>query len=91
MWQETEIALDDLEAQLAKGDAGFLDWLHESTGRTANQLAKDLAVTLEPHQRDQLLAACDNDPRIFDRVGPFAGLLRADLRGLPTVFLGPAR
>jgi len=88
---EPEIALDELEAQRAKGDTAFLEWLKEATGRTPNQLAKDLVPTLDPLPREHLLAACDNDSRIFDRVLPFAGLLRNDLRGLPTVFLGPAR
>lgn len=89
--EEPEIALDDLEEHRAKGEPSFVDWLKETTGRTARQLEKDLTATLEPHQHDQLLAACDNDPRLFERVEPFAGLLRDDLRGLPTVFLGPAR
>ena len=88
---EPEIALDELESQRTKGDATFLEWLKEATGRTGNQLAKDLVPTLDPLPREHLLAACDNDSRIFDRVLPFAGLLRNDLRGLPTVFLGPAR
>jgi len=88
---EPEIALDELEAQRAKGDTAFLEWLKEATGRTPNQLAKDLVPTLNSLPREHLLAACDNDSRIFDRVLPFAGLLRNDLRGLPTVFLGPAR
>lgn len=88
---EPEIALDELETQRAKGDTAFLEWLQEATGRTSNQLAKDLVPTLDPLPREHLLAACDNDSRIFDRVLPFAGLLRNDLRDLPTVFLGPAR
>jgi hypothetical protein len=89
--EEPEIALGELEAQRAKGDAAFVEWLTEACGRTPNQLTKDLAATIEPQQREHLLAACDNDPRTLDRVLPFAGLLRNDLRGLPTVFLGPAR
>lgn len=88
---EPEISLDELEAQRTKGDTAFIEWLKEATGRTANQLSKDLVPTLDPLPREHLLAACDNDSRIFDRVLPFAGLLRNDLRGLPTVFLGPAR
>lgn len=88
---EPEIALDELEAQRAKSETAFLEWLKEATGRTPNQLAKDLVPTLDPLPREHLLAACDNDSRVFDRVLPFAGLLRNDLRGLPTVFLGPAR
>ena len=88
---EPEIALDELEAQRAKGELSCLEWLKEATGRTPNQLAKDLVPALDPLPREHLLAACDNDSRIFDRVLPFGGLLRNDLRGLPTVFLGPAR
>jgi hypothetical protein len=87
---EPEIALDEFEVQRAKRDTAFIEWLQEETGRSANQLAKDLAAALEPLRRQHLLAACDNDHRIFERVAPFAGLVRDDLRGLPTVFLGPA-
>ena len=35
--------------------------------------------------RDSLLAACDNDQPLFERVLPFAGLLRTDTFGNPVV------
>src|SRR5262249_34888496 len=42
---------------------------------------------LEPHQRALLLAACDMDGDLANRVAPFHALLRHDLRGLPQVYL----
>src|SRR5439155_4895692 len=42
---------------------------------------------LEPHERSQLLAACDMDAELRDRIAPFHALLRRDLRELPQVYL----
>ncbi|MGH3769887.1 MAG: DNA methyltransferase [Pseudonocardiaceae bacterium] len=47
---------------------------------------KGLAAVPSPHQRAVLHAACDNDAALAQRMLLFWGLLRTDLRGLPTVF-----
>ena len=53
---------------------------------TAKQLEKALAAQPTPTQLAALHAACDNDSELAERVRPFWGLLRKDLRGEPTVF-----
>jgi hypothetical protein len=89
--EEPEVALDEIEAQRAKGGPEFVAWLAETTGLTANRIANDLAKAPELLNQEHLRSACDNDEHLYQRVLPLAGLLRRDLRGLPTVFLGPAR
>lgn len=47
-------------------------------------MQKWLAARPSPHQRAALHAACDNNAALADRILPFWGLLRTNLRGLPT-------
>jgi methylase of polypeptide subunit release factors len=84
---EPEIALAELEQRSWGTGASFGEWLAGLTGRTATSIGKSLDGQIEPHRRAQLLAACDNDPELADRVAPFHGLLRDDLRGLPQVYI----
>ncbi len=84
---EPEVALAELEER-ARGDRrAFVDWLAEITGRTAKAIEKALDESIEPHRKAQLLAACDNDQDLAERVAPYHGLLRDDLRGLPQVYV----
>ena len=79
---EPEIALEELEARRRKGEPALLDFLHEMTGRSLTTLPKLLAVKLEKAQeRSRLMEACDNSQALFERVQPFAGLLRKDTFG----------
>ncbi|WP_146173794.1 Eco57I restriction-modification methylase domain-containing protein [Saccharothrix carnea] len=55
-------------------------------GLTTKQTEKALAAQPTPADLAALHAACDNDSALADRVRPFWGLLRRDLRGAPTVF-----
>ncbi|WP_378056546.1 Eco57I restriction-modification methylase domain-containing protein [Actinophytocola glycyrrhizae] len=82
---EPEVPLAEVEAQ---GDA-LPAWLMKNCGLTAKQVEKALAAKPTAKQAADLHAACDNDAELAERVLPFWGLLRTDLRGLPTVF--PAR
>ncbi len=84
---ETEVALEKLEALHAKDKAALLDFLEEQTGRSRNAIKNALANSPMPKRfsRDSLLAACDNDMALFERVLPFAGLLRTDTFGNPVV------
>jgi hypothetical protein len=81
---EPEVALAELESVAADGE--FAQWLRSSCDATEKQVQKWLAARPSPHQRAALHAACDNDAALADRILPFWGLLRTDLRGLPTVF-----
>jgi hypothetical protein len=81
---EPELALAELESVAAQGE--LRQWLQSRCDATRQQVQKWLAAQPSPHQRAALHAACDNDAALADRILPFWGLLRTDLRGLPTVF-----
>lgn len=85
--EEPEVPLADLEAKLAEGEAAFAAWLEERGGPSASKTTKQLYEELDSDEDARLRAACDNDEAIFKRVRPFAGLIRADARDLPMVFL----
>ncbi len=84
---ESEVELEQLEALYTKNEATLLDFLEEQTGRSRNAIKNALANSPMPRRfsRDSLLAACDNDMALFDRVLPFAGLLHTDTFGNPVV------
>src|SRR5438067_1286048 len=84
---ETEIELAELETLAIKGETALLDFVVEKTGRSLNAIKNVLANSPMPKRfsRDSLLAACDNDQQLFERVLPFAGLLRTDTFGNPVV------
>ncbi|MEU3454261.1 DNA methyltransferase [Micromonospora sp. NPDC006766] len=84
--REPELPLADLAAAAAQGDAELRAWLVARCDLTARQVERALTATPAPHQLAALHAACDNDADLADRVRPYWGLLRTDLRGLPTVF-----
>ena len=84
---ETEVELAEVETLAAKDEATLLDLVVEKTGRSRNAIKNVLANSPMPKRfsRDSLLAACDNDQPLFERVLPFAGLLRTDTFGNPVV------
>jgi hypothetical protein len=61
-------------------------WLVERCGLSAARVTKALVATPAPADAAALHAACDNDAALAERVTPYWGLLRTDLRGRPTVF-----
>jgi methylase of polypeptide subunit release factors len=84
---EPELALAELEEKAEGAPEEFVEWLTEQTGRTKKAVEKALAAPLEPHERALLLAACDMDVGLADRIAAFHALLRRDLRGVPQVYL----
>lgn len=85
--EEPEIGLEELEQARAGGEAALVAYLAEQSGRTANFLKRLLATPPDLLRQSRLRAACDNDAAVYQRLLPFASVLRDDLRGLPTVFL----
>ncbi|KWX04860.1 hypothetical protein TH66_06000 [Carbonactinospora thermoautotrophica] len=81
---EPELPLAELERR--RDQPGFAGWLREQTGMTARQVEAALAHRPDPHELALLHAACDSDAGLAARARPFLGLLRRDLRGLPTVY-----
>lgn len=85
--EEPEIALSELERELRSGEDSFAEWIAEKGAPQASRVKKLLFEELDPDQEHRLLAACDNDQATYDRVRPFAGLVRRDLRELPAVLM----
>ncbi|MGW0517133.1 Eco57I restriction-modification methylase domain-containing protein [Crossiella sp. NPDC003009] len=83
---ESEIPVAELERMATEDQDTFHAWLRELTGLTKAKLDKALAAAPDPSALGNLGAACDNDQQLADRLLPFWGLLRLDLRELPMVF-----
>ncbi|MHA5047099.1 Eco57I restriction-modification methylase domain-containing protein [Streptomyces sp. SD15] len=92
---EHEVGLRELEALAAKagGSAKTLaksvheKWKDPKPPATAGQLEKKLAPlgTEDAAEARRRLNAVTKDPALTERLLPFVGILRDDLRGLPTV------
>ena len=84
-FQEPELPLSELEALAADPEALTASLVRE-TGRSKSALAGRLSAEVDPDAGGQLLVACGNDRELFERVRPFAGLLRDDVWGYPLVY-----
>ncbi|ROT31686.1 DNA methyltransferase [Micromonospora sp. HM5-17] len=94
---EEEVLLTDLEALAARagGDVSALARLlaetyKDSTIGSAAALAKKLTpleATEREEARKKLLAVTGGDYPLAERLLPYAGIIREDLRGLPVVIL----
>ncbi|HXR66357.1 MAG TPA: DNA methyltransferase, partial [Ktedonobacteraceae bacterium] len=79
---EPEATLDELEKARNKGERVLIKLLVEISGRGESSVQKNLAQGLDtPLERSRLMEACDNNQALFERVLPFAGLLRKDTFG----------
>lgn len=83
--KEPEVALSALEEQAERGEAQLLKLLKDETGRSKSALKNGLNVELEGEEAGRLRAACGNDKGLFERVLPFAGLIRNDSFDRPVV------
>ncbi|MEY2443166.1 MAG: hypothetical protein QOJ46_2592 [bacterium] len=81
---EPTIALDELEAEHTSDAAAALV-LRDVTGLSERQVLKALATEVDADARRLLLLACENDTRLADRIRPYLGIVRRDLRGIPVV------
>ena len=85
---EPEISLTEIEDRRAtEDDEAFVAWLAEQSGRTNKKVATALDAEPDPQHRARLRAACGNDDALLERVLPYHGLLRTDLRGNHVVYL----
>ena len=79
---EPEATLDELEQWGSLGEQELLRHLEERTGRKATSIQKNLSQIPEKQaERSRLMGACDNKQELFNRLLPFAGLLRTDTFG----------
>jgi hypothetical protein len=82
--KEPEVALVELEKLIAKGEKDLLQHLKDATGRSESALKKDLNADIEGEQATRFRTACQGDD-LWERVKPFAGLVRLDTVGYPVV------
>ena len=67
-------------------DADLVDFLRAESGRSANAIRKDISSgELDGQRAGRLLEACHNDEALYQRVAPFANLIRDDHFGMPVV------
>jgi hypothetical protein len=90
--REPEMPLRELIAHASDGTpdapaAKLLDSLKEQTGRSPLALRRALATLPDPAWQARLLAACSGDEALFQRILPFAGLIRSDDLDRPLVIL----
>jgi hypothetical protein len=88
--QEPEVALSALEEAAKKKEPDLLAWLKNETGRSESALRNALTPELlqkDPEMNNRLRATIGSDARLFARLAPFAGLVRADDFGAAVVIL----
>jgi hypothetical protein len=85
---EPELTVDALDGHRAQGFDVLCAWLSdkERCGKSTSALTKALAQEPTGVDLARLRAACDNDGAAVERILPYWGLIRSDLRGLPVVF-----
>lgn len=83
--QEPEIPITELERRIRdNGVDGLVAWLKEETGKSDKALRKALEYKI-PRGDGRPLAACEQKVDLYQRVVPFAGLVREDTLGMPVV------
>lgn len=85
---EPELDLTVLEEKLLAGSDKLATYLagKDITGLTRNKIKTLLDADQPAGRLAALRAACGGDQTLADRVAPFLGVLRDDLRGYPLVF-----
>jgi hypothetical protein len=83
--REPEVALSDLERRQAQGEEDLVKFLKEQSNKSPAALRKALSAEISPRLQERLRAACNNDGELYQRVLPFAGLIRLDTLEYPMV------
>jgi hypothetical protein len=85
---EPEVPLAKLEALAAKGEDELLSFVKEETGRSSVATVKRLLATaLDDLTLSRFRTACQGDEKLWERIKPFAGLVRLDTFDYPVVIL----
>jgi hypothetical protein len=84
--KEAEVPLSKLEAILAKGQDALIEFLNDETGRSEKAIKRTLDED-PPNDEHRLLIACGHNAGLFQRIRPFAGLIREDSFERPMVVL----
>ncbi|MEG3918544.1 restriction endonuclease [Microcoleus sp. T3_A4] len=83
--REPEVALWELERLQAKGEEDLVKFVKEQSNKSPAALRKALSAEILPRVQERLRAACNNDGDLYQRVLPFAGLIRLDTLEYPMV------
>ncbi len=85
---EPEVPLSKLEALTVKGEDGLLAFVKEETGRSSVSPVKRLLATApDDLTLSRFRTACQGDEKLWERIKPFAGLVRLDTFDYPVVIL----
>lgn len=82
--EDVEVELSQLEAKATEGEEVLVEMLKDKTGRQPAALRRDLARG-EPPNPLVLQAVCAGYDGLYDRIRPFAHILRDDSAGQPVV------
>jgi hypothetical protein len=80
------VTLSELDDAAANGGGPVEELLKERTGSSASRIRNDLAKNPDETESGKLLAACDGDVVLRDRIKPYFHLLRTDSWGYPLVY-----
>lgn len=83
--REPEITLAELERLQAQGKESLVKTLKEQSNKSPAALKKALSAEILPRMQERLRVACNNDGELYQRVLPFAGLIRLDTLEYPVV------
>lgn len=83
---EPEIPITELEELAAKDEKELHKLLKKETGRSSvSPIKKMLAAELDDQIVSRFRTACQGDEELWQRIKPFAGLVRMDTFGYPVV------
>jgi Eco57I restriction-modification methylase len=80
------VTLSELDDAAANAAGAVEELLKERTGSSASRIRNDLAKKPDETESGKLLAACDGDVGLRDRIKPYFHLLRTDSWGYPLVY-----
>lgn len=81
------LKLGELESAKLDGVEKLAELLIARTGSSANRIRNDLARPIDDTLADRLLATCQGNQELRNRIKPYAHLLRTDPWGYPLVYL----
>lgn len=86
---EPELSLSELEALRGKKD--FIKLLAKETDRSEKAIQRLLDTPVTPERESGLRAACHGKSEVFERIKPWANLIRTDSMGRYQVYLEGSR
>lgn len=83
---EPEADLETIEAKVVEGRDKFITYLKDQTGKTERALGNLLDQATDAEKLRKLRVVCGDDHDLFERVKPFANLIREDSFGNVQVY-----